>query len=294
MANIQPISTILPYVVTAGNHEFMGPDRASEKMFRGWFRGQTLLGERAKSTDPEMWHSYDIGDKLHLIGINTEVYCEDPEEAKAQWEWLKNDLLTVRSRSLLPWIVVYGHRQLYDGTDATFHQKLMRYGVQCDDPSYTKCNFSQPCYSRKNCAFSLEELFVDHHVDLYMAGHMHYYNRMLPIGRDTTYETQDTHTYLNAQSTVYIVSGAAGASNHTTSAAKKVQGTNSRPSVLYSAVHGFSKLTVYNHTHLKMEQIQLDDTLEDEFWMIKDSSKPNWTKTAHFALTGPHSAVCDQ
>jgi hypothetical protein len=294
MTNIESISTILPYVVTAGNHEYAGPDHASEKMFRGWFRGQTLLGERSQSSDPEMWHSYDIGEKLHLVGINTEVYCEDNEHVTAQWNWLKKDLETVRSRSVQPWIVVYGHRQLYDGTDATFHQKLMRYGVECEDASHTKCNMSKPCYSGKNCAYSLEELFDDHYIDLYMAGHMHYYNRMFPIARDTKYETQDRSTYINAQSPVYVVSGAAGAANHTHSAIRMVRDTTSRPSVVYSDVHGFSKLTVYNTTHLRLQQIQLDDTLEDEFWMIKDTSKPKWTKTASFTLMGSSLEICDQ
>jgi 3',5'-cyclic AMP phosphodiesterase CpdA len=294
MKAIEPISATMPYVVTAGNHEYMGPHRASESMYRGWFRGQTLLGDRSSSVDPEMWHSFDLGEKLHMIGINTEVYCEDLDHVRDQWEWLEKDLATVRARSVQPWIVVYGHRQLYDGTLGFFHQKLMRLGVECTDADHKDCNFTKPCESGKYCAYSIEQLFDDHYVDLYLAGHQHHYNRMHPIAGDEKYEDQDRSVYLNAQSPVYIVSGAAGVSNHTVKAGKAVRDVNSPPSVHYSTAHGFSLLTVYNTTHLRLRQILLSDAVDDDFWIVKDTSKPKWDKLDSFTLDEVHTGVCDQ
>lgn len=43
-----------------------------------------------------------------------------------------------------------------------------------------------------------------------IAGHKHTYNRMFPISSALTYETQNPSLYINPQSPVYIVSGAAG------------------------------------------------------------------------------------
>ncbi len=68
MKNVENISAAFPYVTTAGNHEFLD-GKQNIDMYKGWFRGQSLLGERCGSIDPIMWHSYDIGDKLHFIGV---------------------------------------------------------------------------------------------------------------------------------------------------------------------------------------------------------------------------------
>ena len=52
-----------------GNHEYMD-NNTDEQIYRGWFRGQIPLGQSSGSQDPEMWHSYDIGEKLHFIGVS--------------------------------------------------------------------------------------------------------------------------------------------------------------------------------------------------------------------------------
>jgi hypothetical protein len=45
-------------------------NNTDEAIYRGWFRGQIPLGQSSGSPDPVMWHSYDIGEKLHLVGVS--------------------------------------------------------------------------------------------------------------------------------------------------------------------------------------------------------------------------------
>eukprot|EP00026_Physarum_polycephalum_P008085 Phypoly_transcript_08163.p1 GENE.Phypoly_transcript_08163~~Phypoly_transcript_08163.p1 ORF type:complete len:295 (+),score=34.41 Phypoly_transcript_08163:646-1530(+) len=294
MQNIVNYSATFPYIVLPGNHEYMD-NNTDEALYRGWWRGQVPLGQSSGSPDPVMWHSYNIGEKLHLVGINAEVYCEDYEHIAAQWWWLKKDLEIVRMTSPQPWIVVYGHRQMYEGTNTHFHELVMRLGIQCTDETWTNCNASQPCLSGQYCGYSLEALFQEYKIDMYIAGHLHSYNRMFPISSDLSYETQDNHTYINAGNPVYIISGAAGdqaPSHPVQSFAKSAPGPS--PDVVTNAEYSLTLLTVYNDTHLRMQQVLLNDELLDELWMIKDPSLPIWSNFTSFALGNTTDVVCNQ
>jgi len=292
MDNVEPISSKLPYVTLPGNHEYADGDK-NEDIYRGFFIGQTKLGRSSQSTDPIMWHSYDIGTKLHMIGINTEVYCEATNLVEAQWKWLAADLAKVHARAVKPWIIVYGHRQIYHGSLDSFHSRLMRSGMQCEDASLTKCNVTEVCKSGKNCAYSLEKLFNDYQVDMFFAGHMHSYVRMMPIGLTFQYEEQSSETtFYNPQHPTYIVSGAPGTQHDTTEELDRIAAAG--PSVFYSTSYSFSNVKVYNTTHLQLQQIAVSDSaVMDEMWIIKESSKPI-AKLTNFTLSANDQDKCDQ
>jgi len=298
MHNLQPISTKIPYVVTAGNHEFMEL-RKSETLYRNWFVGQTPLGTRSGSTDPVMWHSYDIGTQLHMIGINTEAYCEETDKIAAQMAWLEKDLTMVRARSVQPWVIVYGHRQIYDGGFNTFHAQLMRLGAQCTDSSRTNCDMAKICFSGVNCAYSLEALFTQFKVDIYFCGHMHAYNRMLPISSSQVYESQEMNVHYNPQNPIYILSGAAGLEEIPTLGhdhkERNLKDGNGGASVFFNMVnHSFTAMSVYNNSVIQLRQIMLNNEVMDELWVIKDPNLPPWNLTTPFKLDAANSTSCDQ
>lgn len=125
-----------------GNHEFKDSG-ADVLYYRNMWVGQSMLGKRSNSAQPSMWYSFDIG-TVHIVGISTEVYCEDTSsilffsimttllllaDIAEQYAWLEKDLKTAYNRPDHPWIVVLGHRPLYRGTKSYFYTRLLRYGI---------------------------------------------------------------------------------------------------------------------------------------------------------------------
>jgi len=292
MKNIEKVSSIVPYMVTPGNHEFIGD---SSSYFSNMFWGQTLLGQRSKSLNPQNWFSFDVG-PVHVIGISSEVYCEDTVNIEAQYVWLESDLKAVNLRSPRPWVIILGHRPMYSGNSSFFASMLLRYGLQCKDSSKKKCDATAPCKSGINCAYSIEHLLEKYKVDMYNSGHQHLYIRNLPIASSPSYlyEVQDLGRYVNPQYPVYVISGAAGVSNGTKHD-RDISEPLELPGVLKSTAFSFSVLKAYNHTHLNYQQIGAEDgSLVDDFWMIRDTKSPPWTKTAKFRMVEDTHNECDQ
>jgi len=229
-----------------------------------------------------------------VVGISTEVYCEDTPNVASQYAWLENDLKTASERSDSPWIVVLGHRPLYSGLSSYLHSRLMRKGLQCKDSSLSNCDPLAPCESGKNCAYSVEALLLKYHVDMYNAGHEHVYVRNNPISQNLTYEKHDdVGIYINPQHPLHIISGAAGTS-HTPSNNTVHSSAENTPAVMQTSTYSFSSLVVYNNTHLYYQQISAVDGNEiDIFWVVKNKSTPNF-KLHTFTLSSDTQNVCDQ
>jgi hypothetical protein len=301
LTRIQPISSQIPYLVTPGNHEFNS--HSDPIYYNNWFWGQSSLGNQSGSVVPVMWYSFDPSPSIHIIAISTEVYCEDPGDLEIQWEWLVNDLEEVTSRKLRPWIIMFGHRQMYHGTKNDYHSRLMRYGVQCNDSSLANCDKLEPCKAGANCAYSLEKLLEEYSVDILLAGHKHTYSRMFPIAGNLTYETQDENLYLNPQFPVYIISGAAGKQpqNFTDSeleeeeewlVSKKKKDTT--PTAAGCSDFTFSHMQIFNLTHIYIEQIDSGNaTVVDYVWIVKDSTHPPWSGVKEFELDTPKETECN-
>eukprot|EP00058_Branchiostoma_floridae_P014364 XP_002599852.1 hypothetical protein BRAFLDRAFT_95542 [Branchiostoma floridae] len=105
----------------------------------------------------------------------------------SQHRWLEQDLRTAdQNRARTPWILVFGHRPLYCSS-AIFWS--------------TRCTTEA-----REFRSDLEELFRRYHVDVYVCGHNHQYERSWPVsGGNVT-----AKNYRNPAATVHIVSGAAG------------------------------------------------------------------------------------
>ncbi|KAJ4006283.1 hypothetical protein NW752_010932 [Fusarium irregulare] len=165
-------------------------------------------------------------------------------KAYEQYQWLKKDLENV-NRCETPWVIIMGHRPMYSSKCGDYHQHLRE---------------------------AFERLFLKHKVDVYLAGHVHWYERLKPIRNCIVNHTSivDTNTYkVNpGHSIVHLINGAAGnIESHAT--------TNKSNSYLTEIIDktsfGFSKLTVHNETTISWKFIKGEDgTIGDELTVLKD------------------------
>jgi len=95
----------------------------------------------------------------HVIYLNP---YSTSNETSVQYQWLKQDLLSV-DRTVTPWVIVVMHCPWYNSNQAHYAEKqavLMR--------------------------DSMEHLFLDNHVNIVFAGHVHAYERSFPIYQNIT------------------------------------------------------------------------------------------------------------
>lgn len=176
-------------------------------------------------------------------------------KAYEQYKWLAADLAAV-DKAKTPWIIAMSHRPMYS-TQVSSYQAHIR------------------------AAF--EGLLLEHGVDLYLAGHIHWYERLLPLGVNGTIDSSsvvDNQTYYTNAGTsmTHIINGMAGniESHSFLDAGESVLNITQ---VLDQTHYGFSKLSVVNETVLKLAFVRGDDgSIGDELTLIK---KPVVNGTIH-------------
>ena len=151
-------------------------------------------------------------------------------------------------KAAYPWVIVYAHRPMY-----------------CV-PSKSK---PQTCGSEADTIKqSLESLFYQFKVDLYVNGHIHNYQRTCPVYQGKVMNTATGNTYINPKATIYVTTGSAGTDSTNTN----INLTNP-PEWLITGddSYSFSSLNVYNATHLHWQQIKSkNNNIIDDFWIIKN------------------------
>ncbi|KZO90966.1 Metallo-dependent phosphatase [Calocera viscosa TUFC12733] len=166
----------------------------SQRNFTAYNRRFRLPGEEVGGVG-NFWYSFDLG-LVHFIAFNGETdHYQSPElpfvadltgndthplenqtfptdsgpfgqidgsyknnSAYQQIQWLKKDLASV-DRSVTPWVFAMSHRPMYS-TEVSSYQTHMR------------------------AAF--EQLFITYNVDAYFSGHIHCYERLWPLGVNST------------------------------------------------------------------------------------------------------------
>lgn len=311
------VTTSIPYMVLPGNHEAActeddGPKNVltpylnenktdttssdneltyyscppSQRNFTAFQYRFRMPGKETKGVS-NFWYSFDYG-IAHFISMDAETdYPKSPQEAfieidssghpakgktgvmnsgpfgnikdndynrndaYEQYNWLKNDLESV-NRTKTPWVFVNSHRPMYSSQTADYLD---------------------------NNREAFESLFLEHGVDVFVAGHIHWYERMYPMGSSgEVYKDsyKDNHTYIanEGKSMVHIVNGMAGnIESHSELGSDPVQDYTL---VLDKENYGFSKLTVHNSTAVYWEFIKGDDgTVGDYLWLFKPSSTHN-------------------
>ena len=134
--------------------------------------------------------------RVQYFAISTEVYyhTQYSKQIEDQYYWLEKAL----ENSKADWKIVIGHRPLYcsslDYPRCTSDASKIRDGIQ----GHWQGN-----------KYGFEYLFHTYKVDMYFCGHIHSYERTFPLYKGY-YQIFNNNTYTNPNSTVYIISGAAG------------------------------------------------------------------------------------
>lgn len=205
-ANMEPISSQVPYMVCPGNHERDCPHSHGcdppYTNYRKRFRMPSPASKVLDAGHQPMWWSADVG-FAHIVSINTDVYYYPNQlnVLEAQWHWLQADLHTAAmNRGVVPWIVVIGHEMLYSTHDASH-------------AAQAKSNREGPVSFHGS--LGLEGLFKNYSVDLYFSGHEHVYEHFARIYDShvcTHKDVADSHCGLPppCPCTAHIVVGNAG------------------------------------------------------------------------------------
>lgn len=139
-----------------------------------------LQGKDYDHVKPEDTGSEDSGP---FGAVNGDI--NDPQSYE-QVQWVAKDLAAV-DRAVTPWVVVIGHRPFYSSSTADWQD---------------------------NIRAAFETIFLDAQVDAYLAGHIHFYERMRPLGANGWIDTNaqiDNHTYVaTGNSITHLTNGAAG------------------------------------------------------------------------------------
>ncbi|KAL4959683.1 purple acid phosphatase family protein [Aspergillus stella-maris] len=171
-------------------------------------------------------------------------------KAYAQYQFLKKDLESI-DRSKTPWVFVMSHRPMYSSAYSSYQTNL-------------------------RAAF--EDLLLEHGVDAYLSGHIHWYERMYPMTGNGTIDHSaivNNHTYLSntGRSMTHIVNGMAG-NIESHSEFDEGEGLTPITAHLDRTHYGFSKLTVVDEKTVKWEFVRGDNgKTGDYLTLVKDSAR---------------------
>ena len=129
----------------------------------------SLDGETDFAYSPEKSFAYDIKGNETLpsesetfatnsgpFGTVTGSYKDN--KAYEQYQWLAKDLASI-DRKKTPWVFAMSHRPMYSSETASY---------------------------QKNLRAAFEGLLLEHGVDAYFSGHIHWYERLFPLGVNGT------------------------------------------------------------------------------------------------------------
>lgn len=250
MNSVQPFVSKKGYMTLPGNHEATCsealPFLCTEK-HRNFtaYRYRFRMPYEESGAINNMWYSFDYG-QVHFISFSSETDFPGAPEGPGtylnggpfgdQLAWLEADLQkAVANRKNVPWIFAAAHR-----------------------PVYSSNGYSQAVTD------AFEPLLTKYGVDMYFAGHVHWYERLWPMKNAATVQKN----YINPTVPVYIINGCAGnTEGHTTS--------SNNPdwmAVVNSADYGYGQLTVVNATVAEWKWYKAATReLGDSITLVKDS-----------------------
>ncbi|KAK5230477.1 hypothetical protein LTR47_007619 [Exophiala xenobiotica] len=298
---VGPVTNKVPYMVIPGNHEaacaeFDGPGNVltayldddksnttvantsltyyscppSQRNFTTYQHRFYMPGGETGGVG-NFWYSFDYG-MVHFVALNGETdFPNSPEypfeadltgnethpteaqtyitdsgpfgavdgsyskvESYQQYKWLAKDLASV-DRTKTPWVIAMSHRPMYS-SETSSYQKYIRN--------------------------AFEALLLENEVDMYLAGHIHWYERLWPLGANGTIDSSsivNNNTYFTNPGTTlaHITAGMAG-NVEAHSFLDADEPIKNITNVLDQQHYGFGKLTALNATALKWEFIRGD------------------------------------
>lgn len=237
---VEPLACQIPYMAGVGNHERF----YNFSSYLARFRNPLPWGGTPDNIESAVfWFSLDYG-RVHFIFMSTE-HSYSP--GSAQRAWIEQDLAKADSnRANVPWVILTGHRPMYssDTNEADSHEPGAVFQTL------------------------MEPLMHMYHVDLYVCGHMHNYERIHPVTNGTV--TQVGNIYYTGNGIPQVVQGTAGTF-------EVDEFINPQP--LWSAFRengqfGYGRATFVNNSHLHYEYMSLiSNEPVDHFWLIKASEQ---------------------
>jgi hypothetical protein len=271
---ITPVTAIRPYMVGPGNHDAdCDNGGTSDKVHNisytdmPCFPGQTnftgyqhhwRMPSKQSNGLGNFWYSWDYG-LVHFVSMDTETdlgtnYTGPVENGgvedfhgirsfgypNQQLEFLRKDLASV-DRTKTPWVIVSGHRPFY-GEDMI---------------GSSVCGV---------CRDALESILDEYSVDLLLAGHVHNYERMMPMSHNGTIDKRGLD---NPTAKWVIMNGAAG--HYDGLDPLNPQYGGSYIVKAFDTAYGWSRLTVHNATHLTHEFVaSRNNTVLDTATLYKE------------------------
>lgn len=252
------ISTNTVRNFTAYQHRFSAPGAESGGVGNFWYSFDyglahfiALDGETDYPDSPEWPFARDIAEgsnpnETHPTLDETFVTDSGPfgkidgdriddNTAYEQYQWLVKDLASV-DRAKTPWVIAMSHRPMYS-SETSSYQEYVRAAWQ--------------------------DAFLKYGVDVYIAGHIHWYERLFPVGANGTVDQasviNNNTFYTNpGKSITHIINGAAGnVESH--SYLDDGEAVADYTAFLDQEHYGFGKLTVESATELTWLYIRGDD-----------------------------------
>ncbi|GAM17864.1 hypothetical protein SAMD00019534_010390, partial [Acytostelium subglobosum LB1] len=228
LEEITPIATRIPYMVCPGNHDIF--DGVSSNYQNSFMMPQGSSGGN--------WYSFDYNG-VHFVGISSET---DYSSTSPQIAWLESELKSFRKANPTGWLIAFSHRPYYCSSD------------------FGWCKDDQSRYALQK---TVEPLFYQYNVDLFIAGHSHEYERFLPA-----YQNEVAGTYEDPKGPVSIVIGTAGCQEGLNPSFQEPAPSISSGVRLLTT--GFGQVSVINSTHIQWQFIK-DNTNEilDDIYFTK-------------------------
>lgn len=172
----------------------------------------------------------------------------DDNTAYEQYQWLVKDLAAV-NRTQTPWIIAMSHRPMYSTQTSSYQADIRA---------------------------AWESVLLQYGVDVYIAGHIHWYERLYPMGANGTIDTPsivDNSTFYTnpGKSMTHLINGAAGnIESHST----LDEGENWADMTVFldDKHYGFSKLTIESETELTWNFIRGDSGAVGDSLTLKKRS----------------------
>jgi hypothetical protein len=229
---VEPLSSVMPYMVTVGNHE----NFYNFTSYINRFEMPSKYDPSQPYVGGNFYYSYDWG-PIHFISMCSEC---NYTEGSHQHNWLIADMTKAnQQRDKTPWVVLLSHRTMYSSEkhDQGHGGKLQQI---------------------------IEPIMKKHKVDFGIYGHVHMYERTYPVYRDQPDIHSSNHVFINPENPIHLVIGCAGALIHEDLI--DPQPTWSAYRALY---YGYVKWNILNETTLNFQYVDMSDRIQDEFWVIK-------------------------
>jgi len=198
---VEPISSVLGYMVLPGNHEYTSYNPLLYFSTRNFvvYNHRFLMPGLRSGSNTSMFYSFDYGN-VHFVSYSTETSFPDAPFGDAsdfgdEVKWLERDLQAANlpaNRKLRPWIIVGGHRPIYSSCKG-----YSQNGVPI--------NSLVPPSNSATLQTTFEDLFTKYKVDIILTGHVHSYERNYPA-----YKNKRTGGFVNPPNPIGIVIGNAG------------------------------------------------------------------------------------